>query len=117
MVPVVLVGDTLPEGDCGKLVAEGRGILMSPGLWAFRNGSSWLVRGRTRRSFLLTIPATELTLGLAPDAFQSRATSRLRSKPSTASVKSLMKFRRRSSPSIEWIRVTKTNVHRQLLWK
>ena len=48
------------------------------------------------------MPATLLTGAPVPaPACQERATASPRSKPSTASVKSLMKLRRRSSPSVK----------------
>src|SRR5262249_13537887 len=74
---------------------------MAPGLCSFRNESSWPVNGRTGRSFDVTIPATLLTsTAFDSPAAQVRATASPKSNPSTASVKSLMKLRRRSSPSV-----------------
>src|SRR5215510_11352744 len=85
----------------GNCVALGRVILMATVLFFFRNGSSCPVRGRVWLSFLLTIPVTLLTgAAFISPAFQLLATESPMSKPSTASVKSLMKFRRRSSPSV-----------------
>src|SRR5690348_15258903 len=84
----------------GNWVALGSVILMTPGQCCFRKASSCPVSGRTARNLELTMPVTLLTGALAWPA-QERATASARSKPSTASVKSLMKLRRRSSPSVK----------------
>src|SRR5580692_7944776 len=86
----------------GNCVALGSVIFMLPGLCFFRKGSSRPVSGSTARSFLVTMPVTLLTgASFSWPAFQERATASPKSKPSTASVKSLMKLRRRNSPSVK----------------
>ena len=60
----------------GNWVALGRVILMAPGLWAWRKGSSCPVSRRWARSGEATIPVTLLTGGaVRPPACQERATA------------------------------------------
>src|SRR5271155_5416863 len=86
----------------GNCVALGKVILIAPVQFAFKNDSSCPVSGRTCRSLDVTMPITLLSFAAFPSpVFHERPTASPISKPSTASVKSLMKFRRRSSPSVK----------------
>ena len=61
----------------GNCVALGSVILIGPGLWAFRNGSSWPVSRRTARSLPVTMPATLLVAAAAARAGLPRARHRV----------------------------------------
>jgi len=61
--------DAALEGNRGKLRGAGQSHLMAPGQLALVKGSSWPVKGRTWRSFLVTIPCDAAD---GSDSFVSR---------------------------------------------